>query len=461
MEVVMIVSVRRNIIVAVTVLMVASFMLFAESSSVYGATAVAKPTITSLNCVVSKSFTVKSNKNTKVDGYQVCYSTSKSFSSKKKVLYKGTRLNKTVKKLKAGKTYYVKIRAYKTVSGKKKYSTWSAKKSVKVYLGTARYTWHVTTKLYKKRSFSASTIPVWFDTKLRVVSTVKTTKKGKWQKVRLGNKTKNYYLWTPKGRTNLVKTCAKNRTYTKSSYTKYQNQVIKKSMAYLKYTTAYDFDKKESDGVKRNGKYTFHCSGFASFITNKVMTQYAPPYSITANMAQLWDTTFILNEGLTGQMKAVKVCGSTLDKSKLKAGDILFFKMTSDDVDHCAIYLGNGNFIHSTKTCKDTYFEKGKDSDGGVCIAPLRDVYKSTFAGAKRYLPNTVKTADVDMTAKKKTKLYSTRECKSGTNTAEISAKEEVKLLYTYKIGSNVNAYVKYGDKKGYVFNYSKSLIKQ
>ena len=36
-----------------------------------------------------------------------------------------------VKKLKAKKKYYVRIRTYKTVNGKKVYSSWSKVKSVK------------------------------------------------------------------------------------------------------------------------------------------------------------------------------------------------------------------------------------------------------------------------------------------------------------------------------------------
>jgi hypothetical protein len=36
-----------------------------------------------------------------------------------------------VKKLKAGKKYYVQVRTYKVVNGSKKWSSWSPKKSVK------------------------------------------------------------------------------------------------------------------------------------------------------------------------------------------------------------------------------------------------------------------------------------------------------------------------------------------
>ena len=78
---------------------------------------------------------VKYKKVTGVTGYQVKYSTSKSFSksASKSVTVKGaSTLTKTVKSLKSGKTYYVKVRAYKTVGGVKYYSSYSAVKKVKV-----------------------------------------------------------------------------------------------------------------------------------------------------------------------------------------------------------------------------------------------------------------------------------------------------------------------------------------
>lgn len=45
---------------------------------------------------------------------------------------KGERTTKyKVKKLKAKKKYYVRVRTYKTVKGKKVYSSWSKVKSIK------------------------------------------------------------------------------------------------------------------------------------------------------------------------------------------------------------------------------------------------------------------------------------------------------------------------------------------
>lgn len=44
---------------------------------------------------------------------------------------KAKKTSKTISKLKAKKKYYVRIRTYKTVNGKKYCSVWSAKKSIK------------------------------------------------------------------------------------------------------------------------------------------------------------------------------------------------------------------------------------------------------------------------------------------------------------------------------------------
>lgn len=86
-----------------------------------------------------KSFTAKWSKQaTQTTGYQVQYSTSKNFkkSVKTSTISKNKTVSKTVKKLSAKKTYYVRVRTYKTVKvgGKsvKLYSGWSVAKKVKV-----------------------------------------------------------------------------------------------------------------------------------------------------------------------------------------------------------------------------------------------------------------------------------------------------------------------------------------
>ncbi|MGN0529234.1 MAG: fibronectin type III domain-containing protein, partial [Eubacterium sp.] len=82
---------------------------------------------------LKKSFKASWKKKS-VSGYQIQYSTSSSFKSGVKTvnINKSSTVSKTVKGLKSKKKYYVRIRTYKTISGKKVYSAWSAKKSVTV-----------------------------------------------------------------------------------------------------------------------------------------------------------------------------------------------------------------------------------------------------------------------------------------------------------------------------------------
>ena len=71
-------------------------------------------------------------KTSQVTGYQIQYSTSKKFtSSKTKNITSYKTTSTTLTKLTSKKTYYVRVRTYKTVSGVKYYSGWSAYKSAK------------------------------------------------------------------------------------------------------------------------------------------------------------------------------------------------------------------------------------------------------------------------------------------------------------------------------------------
>lgn len=77
-----------------------------------------------------KSVSVKWSKISGSAGYQLQYSTSKNFSKSKTVKISGTAKNKqTIKNLSSQKTYYVRVRAYKTVNGKTWYGAWSKSKN--------------------------------------------------------------------------------------------------------------------------------------------------------------------------------------------------------------------------------------------------------------------------------------------------------------------------------------------
>ena len=94
-----------------------------------------KPNKTSVKKSKAKKGSVELtwSKTKGVKGYEIQVATDKKFKKNKKtVTIKKQKTTKTtVKKLKAKKKYYVRIRTYKIVNGKKVYSSWSKVKSVK------------------------------------------------------------------------------------------------------------------------------------------------------------------------------------------------------------------------------------------------------------------------------------------------------------------------------------------
>ena len=93
---------------------------------------VAKASLTSAKNSKSKQILLKYKKVSGAKGYEISYSTDKKF--KKAVTKKNTaKTSYTISKLKKGKTYYVRIRAYKIDStGKKVYGKYSSVKKVKI-----------------------------------------------------------------------------------------------------------------------------------------------------------------------------------------------------------------------------------------------------------------------------------------------------------------------------------------
>lgn len=80
-----------------------------------------------------KGFEIRWKKNLKqTTGYQIQYSMSKQFKKAKTVtVSRNKTVSKRIKKLRGNKKYYVRVRTYKTVKGKKYYSAWSERRSVK------------------------------------------------------------------------------------------------------------------------------------------------------------------------------------------------------------------------------------------------------------------------------------------------------------------------------------------
>lgn len=84
----------------------------------------------------SRSLIVTWNQNKKASGYQLQWSTNKKFKGAKKLNVKQkTSVIAFLNGLQANKTYYVRVRSYKKVDGKKYYSPWSSakKETVRAY----------------------------------------------------------------------------------------------------------------------------------------------------------------------------------------------------------------------------------------------------------------------------------------------------------------------------------------
>ena len=102
-----------------------------HSDSVNNNIKLAKTTISSLKSKNAKSFIVKWKKVKNAKGYQVQYALNKKFTKSKKSKTT-SKLTLTVKKLKKGKTYYVRVRAYNLNGNNKVYGKWSVVKKIKI-----------------------------------------------------------------------------------------------------------------------------------------------------------------------------------------------------------------------------------------------------------------------------------------------------------------------------------------
>lgn len=104
---------------------------FAYSAAASAKTVLNKPALKKLTAG-KKKITVKWSKVPGASGYEIYRSLKKSSGFKKvKTITKGSTVSYVNKKLKKGKKYYYKIRAYRTVNGKKVYSGYSAVKNTK------------------------------------------------------------------------------------------------------------------------------------------------------------------------------------------------------------------------------------------------------------------------------------------------------------------------------------------
>lgn len=107
---------------------------YSGSKKVYFNIVPKKEAIVSVTAVKTKKLTVKWTKDSLASGYQIHYSRSKTFASGNvtSTVSNNAAYSKTLTGLKLGKTYYIQVRAYKVIDGKKAYGSWSSVKYKKV-----------------------------------------------------------------------------------------------------------------------------------------------------------------------------------------------------------------------------------------------------------------------------------------------------------------------------------------
>lgn len=92
-----------------------------------------RATVSKLTSPSTKKVKATWKKDTTATAYEVQTAKNTKFTSgkKAKVITKNGTTNYTFTKLSKGKTYYVRVRAYKTIDGKKQYGAWSTLKKIK------------------------------------------------------------------------------------------------------------------------------------------------------------------------------------------------------------------------------------------------------------------------------------------------------------------------------------------
>ena len=111
-----------------------------DDGSIYGAysdvfataTKTKTPSISSVYSKTKGKAVVKWNNVSGESGFQLYYASSKDGTYKKVKSYEANKLAGSKSKLKSGKKYYFKVRAYKKTSSGTVYSSWSSVKSVKI-----------------------------------------------------------------------------------------------------------------------------------------------------------------------------------------------------------------------------------------------------------------------------------------------------------------------------------------
>lgn len=231
---------------------------------------------------------------------------------------------------------------------------------------TTAYVYNSSVNIYDEPSDYGNKTSIPYMTEVKFGSFVREGAEYGWR--RLYYKGDCYYTYLPEEQEKFTDT---KSTFQYTGKTEFQKILIEKAMYIYNHWDTY-YAHQMSNGVPdENGRYGFDCSGLASYLLDQTMHEEVPVYDLSRAIDILYDTKVVYNEGLRGEFKV-----KTVSRSEMQPGDVIFFNLDGEGVDHCGIYMGNDEFIQSTGVWD------------GVCIAPLRGLYRDEHIDSiKRYLP--------------------------------------------------------------------------
>ena len=400
----------------------------ADSSVKYKTCKLARPSITLSTVELTGKTKISWKKIDRATSYLVYCSTNK----KDWTCLKTTKeLSFTYNQGKSGTKYYYKVKAKSSNSAAN--SEFSSIKSLICQEPSSktetRYVARPTIAIYTEPTSNSDYIVIPYMTKVGFGAPVTFSSTGSWHRLSYNNQI--YYIWMEPDTDKLTDT---KSSFTYDSNTQYQREVLDLGVDIaLNWDTFYTHD--QSNGIMNpDGSYGFDCSGFVSYVLNTVMQKRIPTYRLTANVTKLAELTDIYNAGFNGAFYK-----QTISMENIQPGDVLYFSLESKN-DHCAIYLGNNEFVHST------------NSVNGVVIAPLYGKYVNKMSGIYRYIPTTITPANQNVEMAVSCNLYGTfgKEDKIDS----LKQGELVTILFTGNSNPSYNqAYIKTSDgTKGFVY---------
>lgn len=311
------------------------------------------PVISSVKRSSYTSLKVSWKKVSGVSGYRIYRSTSPNSGYKKiKTIRGNKKLSYTDKKRSCGKTYYYKIKSFKTKSGKRYYSYASAYVAGKTSPDKTKFnsktmSWFSSATLSWNKSKGASGYEIYRSEAAKTgyvcVKTINSAKTTKWTNKGLDSGKKYYY------KIRAFKTVGSQKVYGafSSVYTKY---LISAKLATL--ISKYEGKPYRFGGNTPKG---WDCSGFVQWATYYLKGKKIPR---TAG----------------AQAKGGKYVNKN-NRSSWQPGDVLVYKRNGGGVSHVGLYIGGGKIMHALNSRYDTiiqdvdYYERW---DGGNYLAAVR-----------------------------------------------------------------------------------------